>query len=143
MNTVKLTAAEAVVRFLDNQFIEYDGELIKFVEGFFTLFGHGCVLGLGHALAQKNHALKVFQGKNEQGMAHAAMSFAKQHNRKKIIACTSSITPGRGQYDYRGGDGNGKQYSAAAFPRRHFCLQAARPRVAAIGAAARFDPDHQ
>jgi 3D-(3,5/4)-trihydroxycyclohexane-1,2-dione acylhydrolase (decyclizing) len=94
MNTVKLTAAEAVVRFLDNQFIEYDGELIKFVEGFFTLFGHGCVLGLGHALAQKNHALKVFQGKNEQGMAHAAMSFAKQHNRKKIIACTSSIGPG-------------------------------------------------
>ena len=94
MKTIRLSAAEAAIRFLDNQFIEYDGELIKYVEGFFTLFGHGCVLGLGHALAEEGHSLKVFQGKNEQGMAHAAIAFAKQNNRKRIIACTSSIGPG-------------------------------------------------
>jgi len=58
------------------------------------LFGHGCVLGLGQALAQEGHSLKVYQGKNEQGMAHAAVAFAKQNNRKRIIACTSSIGPG-------------------------------------------------
>lgn len=94
MKTLKLTAAEAIVKFLDNQYIVFDGEEIKFVENFYTLFGHGCVLGLGQALAGDNHSFKVLQGKNEQGMAHAAIAYAKQHNRRKIIPVTSSIGPG-------------------------------------------------
>lgn len=94
MKTIRLTVAEAIIKFLDNQYVSLDGERTKFVEGFYTLFGHGCVVGLGQALAQANHRLKVYQGKNEQGMAHAAIAYAKQNNRRKIIPCTSSIGPG-------------------------------------------------
>lgn len=94
MNTIKLTTAQALVKFLDNQYVEFDGEESKFIEGIFTIFGHGNVLGLGQALEEKKHSLKVYQGRNEQGMAHAATAFAKQKKRKKIIACTSSVGPG-------------------------------------------------
>ena len=92
--SIRLTVAEATIRFLDNQYVSFDGEKTKFVENFYTLFGHGCVLGLGQALAEDNHGIKVLQGKNEQGMAHAAIAYAKQWNRRKIIPCASSIGPG-------------------------------------------------
>ncbi|MFA5450329.1 MAG: 3D-(3,5/4)-trihydroxycyclohexane-1,2-dione acylhydrolase (decyclizing), partial [Clostridia bacterium] len=91
---IKMSVGEAVVRFLDNQYISLDGEETKFIEGVFTIFGHGCVLGIGEALAMTEHSLKVYQGKNEQGMAHAAISYAKQNNRLKILPCISSIGPG-------------------------------------------------
>ena len=94
MKTVRMTVGQAIVKFLDNQYVVFDDEKTKFVEGIFTIFGHGNVLGLGQALAQDCGQLKVFQGRNEQGMAHAATGFAKQNNRRKIIACTSSIGPG-------------------------------------------------
>lgn len=94
MKIIKLTMAQALVKFLDNQYVEFDGKESKFIEGIFTIFGHGNVLGLGQALEEGNHGLKVYQGRNEQGMAHAATAFAKQNNRKKIIACTSSVGPG-------------------------------------------------
>ncbi len=94
MKTVKMTVGEAVIRFLDNQYVSFDGNEEKFVEGVFTVFGHGCVLGMGEALAMGEHGLKVYQGKNEQGMAHVAMSYAKQNNRRKIMPCISSIGPG-------------------------------------------------
>ncbi len=93
-NTVRMTVGEAVVKFLDNQYVSFDGKENKFVEGVYTIFGHGCVLGIGEALAMTDHSLKVYQGKNEQGMAHVAMSYAKQNNRRKIIPCVSSIGPG-------------------------------------------------
>ncbi|MBQ4244081.1 MAG: 3D-(3,5/4)-trihydroxycyclohexane-1,2-dione acylhydrolase (decyclizing), partial [Clostridia bacterium] len=83
-----------LVRFLDNQYVSVDGVETKFVDGIFGIFGHGCVVGLGQALEQGGHNLKFYQGHNEQGMAHAAIGFAKQNNRRKIIACTSSIGPG-------------------------------------------------
>ena len=89
-----MTTAQALVRFLDNQYVSFDGRENKFVEGIFTIFGHGIVCGLGEALDSCPGGLKVYQGKNEQGMAHAAASFAKQNNRRKIIACASSIGPG-------------------------------------------------
>ena len=96
--TVRLTAGEAVVRYLDNQYvtIEKDGEMIesKFVEYFYAVFGHGCVLGVGEALSQAQHSIKVMQGRNEQGMAQAAAAYAKMNNRMKIIPCMSSIGPG-------------------------------------------------
>ena len=90
----KMTMAQALVKFLDNQYVSFDGKETKFVDGIFTVFGHGIVCGLGQALDEDKGSLKVYQGKNEQGMAHAATSFAKQNNRRKIIACSSSIGPG-------------------------------------------------
>ena len=92
--TIRLTVAQAIVRFLDNQYVVLDNEETKFVEGFFTIFGHGIALGLGEALDSNPGNLKVLQGRNEQGMCHAAIAYAKQNNRKKIIACASSVGPG-------------------------------------------------
>lgn len=94
MKTVRLTMAQALVRFLENQYIAYDDAEHPFVEGVIMLPGHGNVVGLGQALRQETHRLKVWQGKNEQGMAHTAVAFAKQMKRKKIIAVTSSVGPG-------------------------------------------------
>ena len=71
-----------------------DGVETKFVEGFFTIFGHGIAVGLGEALDTNPGRLKVMQGRNEQGMCHAAIAFAKQSDRKRIIACASSVGPG-------------------------------------------------
>lgn len=94
MQTTQLTVAQALIQFLDNQYIEVDGKEIKFVHGFAAIFGHGNVLGIGQALAQNAGGLTLYQGRNEQGMAHLAMGFAKQNLRQKIIACTSSVGPG-------------------------------------------------
>jgi len=94
MKTIRLTVAQALVKFLDNQYVEFDGKQSKFVEGIFAIFGHGNVLGIGQALEQDRGDLIVRQGRNEQGMAHVAIGFAKQHMRKKIYACTSSVGPG-------------------------------------------------
>lgn len=94
MKTTRLTMAQALVRFLDNQYIEVDGDEKKFVKGVFAIFGHGNVLGLGQALEEDCGDLAVYQGRNEQGMAHAAIGYAKQHLRQQIIACTSSVGPG-------------------------------------------------
>ena len=91
---MKLTMSQALVKFLDNQYVSFDGVESKFVEGIFGIFGHGCVVGLGQALEQGGHNLKFYQGHNEQGMAQAATAYAKQNHRRKIIACTSSIGPG-------------------------------------------------
>ncbi len=92
--TIRLTVAQAIVKFLDNQYVSMDGEETKFVEGFYTLFGHGIAVGLGEALDTNPGHLKVFQGRNEQGMCHTAIAFSKQHDRKKIIPCASSVGPG-------------------------------------------------
>ena len=98
MSTVRLTLGEAIVRYLDNQHvtIEHNGEMLesKYVEYFYTVFGHGCVLGVGEALSQAEHSIKVMQGRNEQGMAQAAAAYGKMTNRMKIIPCISSIGPG-------------------------------------------------
>lgn len=94
MVTKKMTMAQALLKFLDNQYISFDGDEIKFVQGVLGIFGHGMVVGLGEALESGDHGLKFIQGKNEQGMAHIAMGFAKQKNRRQIMAVTSSIGPG-------------------------------------------------
>ena len=94
MDTGRLTMAQALVRFLENQYIAYDGTEHPFVEGVIMLPGHGCVLGMGQALSQEAKRMKVYQGKNEQGMAHTAVAFAKQAKRKKIMAVTTSVGPG-------------------------------------------------
>lgn len=89
-----MTTAQALVKFLDNQYVSFDGNENKFVDGIFTVFGHGIVVGLGQALDENPGSLRVYQGKNEQGMAHAATAYAKENNRRRIIACSSSIGPG-------------------------------------------------
>lgn len=94
MGTRRMTVAQALVKFLDEQYVEFDGQQEKFVDSIFTIFGHGIAVGLGEALDAPGCPLKVRQGRNEQGMAHVAIGFAKQSNRRRIIPCASSIGPG-------------------------------------------------
>ncbi|CAG7642402.1 3D-(3,5/4)-trihydroxycyclohexane-1,2-dione hydrolase [Paenibacillus solanacearum] len=94
MNTVRLTMAQALLRFLNNQYMEIDGVEHKCFKGVMGIFGHGNVTGIGQALEQYKDEMLFIQGKNEQGMAHAAIAYAKQKNRLEMFACTSSIGPG-------------------------------------------------
>lgn len=99
METVRLTASQALVRFLENQYVSYidmDGNEVehKFVKGIFMLPGHGNVVGFANGVEQELKDMIVYQGKNEQGMALAAVGYAKQMRRKSIFACTSSVGPG-------------------------------------------------
>jgi 3D-(3,5/4)-trihydroxycyclohexane-1,2-dione acylhydrolase (decyclizing) len=94
VGTIRLTTAQALIKFLNEQYVEFDGKQQRFVKGIFTIFGHGNVLGIGQALEESPGNLEVYQGRNEQGMANAAIAFSKQKHRKQIMACTSSIGPG-------------------------------------------------
>src|SRR5215217_1509829 len=94
MGTVRLTAAQALVRFLANQYVERDGVEHRFFQGCFGIFGHGNVAGLGQALQQPEDELTYYLARNEQGMVHTAVGFAKMKNRLSTLACTSSIGPG-------------------------------------------------
>lgn len=90
MGKVRLTTAQALIKFLNQQYIHVDGEEYPFVEGIFNVFGHGNVVGIGQALEQDAGHLKVIQGKNEQGMAHAAIAYSREMLRRKIYAVTTS-----------------------------------------------------
>ena len=94
MKTIKMTMSQALLQFLDQQYVERDGKEGKFVQGIFGIFGHGNVTGLGEALEYGDHQLIYHQGHNEQGMVHAATAYAKQKDRLAIYACTTSIGPG-------------------------------------------------
>jgi 3D-(3,5/4)-trihydroxycyclohexane-1,2-dione acylhydrolase (decyclizing) len=94
MKTIRLTAAQAMVRFLAAQMTEADGRKQRLFEGVFAIFGHGNVAGLGEALYAQQDSLPTFRAHNEQGMAHAAIAFAKTSRRKRMMACTTSIGPG-------------------------------------------------
>ncbi|HET9811024.1 MAG TPA: thiamine pyrophosphate-binding protein, partial [Sphingomicrobium sp.] len=94
MSSVRLTAAQACVRFLANQMVETDSGELPYFAGVWAIFGHGNVAGLGEALAGERNALPTFRAHNEQAMAHAAIAFAKQNRRKRAMACTTSIGPG-------------------------------------------------
>jgi 3D-(3,5/4)-trihydroxycyclohexane-1,2-dione acylhydrolase (decyclizing) len=91
---VRLTAAQAMVRFLSRQRIEIDGREQRLFEGVFAIFGHGNVAGIGEALYAGREALPTYRAQNEQAMAHAAIAFAKASRRKRMMACTTSIGPG-------------------------------------------------
>jgi len=91
MKTVRLTAAQAMVRYLCQQMNE-DGE--RFLAGCWAIFGHGNVAGLGEALHAAGDEFPTWRGHNEQGMAHAAIAYAKANNRSKAMMVTSSIGPG-------------------------------------------------
>ena len=93
MASVRLTTAQALVRFLAAQHTERDGVEHRLVEGCFGIFGHGNVAGVGQAL-QEEGGLPFHQARNEQAMVHAAAGFARMRNRLSTLACTSSIGPG-------------------------------------------------
>ncbi len=92
--TVRLTMAQAVVRYLVEQYSERDGEAQRLVPAIFGIFGHGNVAGLGQALLEHGSALPYYQPFNEQSMVHTAAGYAKAVNRRATLACTSSIGPG-------------------------------------------------
>jgi 3D-(3,5/4)-trihydroxycyclohexane-1,2-dione acylhydrolase (decyclizing) len=94
MTTVRLTAAQAAVRYLANQFIELDGAEVAYFAGVWAIFGHGNVAGLGEALYAAREALPTYRAHNEQAMAHAAIAYAKQMRRRRAMICTTSIGPG-------------------------------------------------
>jgi 3D-(3,5/4)-trihydroxycyclohexane-1,2-dione acylhydrolase (decyclizing) len=97
MTTIRLTVGQAMVRFLAVQHSERDGTRHRFIEGCFGIFGHGNVAGLGQALLESASGppgLRYLQGRNEQGMVHAAAAFARTRNRLSTLACTSSVGPG-------------------------------------------------
>ncbi|MEZ5476891.1 MAG: thiamine pyrophosphate-binding protein, partial [Thiolinea sp.] len=94
MNTIRLTMAQALVRYLAAQKTEVDGDIVPLFAGVFAIFGHGNVAGLGEALYHQQEALPTLRAHNEQGMAHAAIAYAKASNRQRMMACTTSIGPG-------------------------------------------------
>lgn len=94
MKTIKLTMAQAIVRYLANQYIEIDGERVRLCGGGFGIFGHGNVTCLGEALYQHREELPLYRGQNEQSMAMAAVAYGKQKLRKRFMFATSSAGPG-------------------------------------------------
>ena len=94
MDTIRLTTSGAIVRYLAAQRIEVDGNTVPLFAGVFAIFGHGNVTCLGHELEQAGEALPTWRGQNEQGMALAAVAYAKANRRRRIMAATSSIGPG-------------------------------------------------
>ena len=98
MRTVRLTVAQALVRFLASQYSERDGVRHRLIEGCFGIFGHGNVAGVGQALLQASQTgeadLKYYLARNEQAMVHASVGFARMRNRLATFACTASIGPG-------------------------------------------------
>ena len=93
METIRLTMAQAIIKFLKAQHIERDGVERQFFAGCFGIFGHGNVAGIGQAL-QQNPDFRYYQTRNEQAMVHTATAFAKVSRRMRALACTSSIGPG-------------------------------------------------
>lgn len=94
MSTIRLTMAQAIARFLAAQKTEIDGQVLPLFGGVWAIFGHGNVAGMGEALHGVRDRLPTYRAHNEQGMAHAAIAFAKASRRRRMMACTTSIGPG-------------------------------------------------
>jgi len=94
MQTKRFTMAQALVAFLEQQYVERDGREQQFFAGMFGIFGHGNVAGVGQALHQRADTFRYYQARNEQAMVHTAAAFAKMSNRLRTFACTTSIGPG-------------------------------------------------
>ena len=92
--TIRLTAAQALVRFMTAQMTVVDGREVPIFAGMWAIFGHGNVAGMGEALWHVRDELPTYRGQNEQSMAHAAIAYAKAMRRRRMMACTTSIGPG-------------------------------------------------
>lgn len=93
-NTIQLTTAQAIIRWLENQYIEIDGQELRLCGGGFGIFGHGNVTCLGEALNNYHDELPLYRGQNEQSMGFAAAGYAKQWLRQRFMFCTASAGPG-------------------------------------------------
>ena len=93
-STLHLTTAQAIIKYLDNQFIEIDGQEMRVCGGGFGIFGHGNVTCLGEALYDARDTLPLYRGQNEQSMGFAAAGYAKQWLRQRFMFCTASAGPG-------------------------------------------------
>ncbi|MBN3812510.1 thiamine pyrophosphate-dependent enzyme [Paraburkholderia sp. Ac-20347] len=93
-NTVRLTTAQAILRYFGAQRVSRDGVVVPLIGGVFGIFGHGNGAGFGHALGLGECNLAFFQGKNEQAMVHAAIGYSKSHNLLSTLAVTTSLGPG-------------------------------------------------
>src|SRR3954463_10714623 len=104
--SVRLTVAQAIVRFLEAQYVERDGVETPFFAGCWGIFGHGNVAGVGQALLEREpyakeggpdgreHVLRYHQARNEQAMVHAAVGYARHRDRLSAFACSASVGPG-------------------------------------------------
>src|SRR5512146_50978 len=92
--TIRLTMAQAVAKFLTRQMTVIEGREVPTFGGVFAIFGHGNVAGMGEALCAVREELPTYRAHNEQGMAHAAIAFAKASFRRRMMAVTTSIGPG-------------------------------------------------
>ncbi|NQX16871.1 3D-(3,5/4)-trihydroxycyclohexane-1,2-dione acylhydrolase (decyclizing) [Rathayibacter sp. VKM Ac-2857] len=92
--TLRLTVGQAVIRFLQAQYVERDGTTEQFFGGAFGIFGHGNVAGIGQAMLQYQDDFRYYQGRNEQGMVHIGIGYAKMRNRLGALAVSTSIGPG-------------------------------------------------
>ena len=92
--TIRLTTAQALVKFLTRQMTLVDGKKLPVFAGVWAIFGHGNVVGIGEALYGARKELPTYRAHNEQAMAHAAIAFAKGSRRRRMMACTPSIGPG-------------------------------------------------
>ena len=122
----RLTLSQAMVKFLQAQYSEYDGVEHRFFQGIWGIFGHGNVSGLSQALVEYGDDLPYHQPTNEQSMVHAVTGFARTMRRKATMACTTSIGPGGHQYDYRGGHGNHLPSPSAVAALRLLCHAVSR-----------------
>ena len=126
VSTVRQTAAQAVVRYLANQYVVDPAGETRYFAGVWAIFGHGNVAGLGEALQAAQEVLPTYRAHNEQGMAHAAIAFAKQMRRRRAMVCTSLDRPRRHQHGYRGSPGSCEPPSGAVPAWRCVCRPRAR-----------------
>ena len=122
--------AQAIIRYLKNQYVERDDVELRFFAGIFGIFGHGNVAGIGQALRQTPD-FTYYQSRNEQAMVHAAAAYAKMKNRLGAFACTTSIGPGATNMVTGAAGATINRLPVLLLPRRHFRQSASRPRFAA------------
>ena len=94
MATQRLTMAQALIKYLSQQYVTRDGNENPFFAGVWGIFGHGNVAGIGQALQQYHHEIRYYQSRNEQAQVHASIAYAKMKNRLQTFACTTSVGPG-------------------------------------------------
>ena len=148
--TVRLTTAQALVKFLSNQYSERDGVEQRLVTGILGIFGHGNVAGVGQALLQAQVQgeegaegddvlgdLPYYLSRNEQGAVHTATAFSRARNRRQVMAVTTSIGPGADEHGHRRRAGDDQPHPGAAVPVRPVRQPGARP-----GAPAARGPRH-
>ena len=134
MKSIRLTVAQAVIKYLNQQYVERDGIENKFFAGCFGILGHGNVAGIGQAIQQQND-LKYYQCRNEQSMVHTAAAYTKMKNRLSTFMCTTSIGPGATNMLTAAAGASINRLPVLLIPWRYFCQKKCRTCFTAIGIA--------